>query len=208
MALQLPSRESLYQEAGNHSASEPAAAREDVAPSAADRGVPEKEASVEELQARIASLEESLARKEAEEAPDYTAGSREPEMTERALAVLGAGAFQSGQVVVEKDMVETVKGLVPEIAASPGYSVLIEGHTDNIPIRASSEEPFRDNIELSFLRAKAVADILAENGVSSDRISVIGHGDSRPIASNKTPEGRVKNRRVEIKLIPQSRGGQ
>jgi outer membrane protein OmpA-like peptidoglycan-associated protein len=57
-------------------------------------------------------------------------------------------------------------------------------------------------MELSFLRAKAIADILVKRGISLERISVIGSGDTRPIDSNETNEGRVKNRRVEVKLIP------
>jgi outer membrane protein OmpA-like peptidoglycan-associated protein len=60
-------------------------------------------------------------------------------------------------------------------------------------------------MELSFLRAKAVGDMLIKNGISSERISVIGYGDTRPIASNETYEGRVKNRRVEVKLLPADR---
>ncbi len=95
-----------------------------------------------------------------------------------------------------------VKELVPDILASPDHRVIIEGHTDNMPIMQSTGKRYRDNMELSFLRAKAVARILEKNGISLERISVIGYGDTRPIASNETHEGRIKNRRVEVKLIP------
>lgn len=206
-ALQLPARHVHSPEEVSSTASAPAVRREETALPAAAEPVPEKEAVVEELQARIASLEESLARKQAVENGDDSVDSSVPQRAEIVLAVLGAGAFRSGQVEVAEDMVKTVKDLVPEIAAFPDRRVLIEGHTDNIPIRTSGGKLFRDNIELSFLRAKAVADILAESGISSDRLSVVGHGDSRPLASNETPEGRVKNRRVEIKLIPGGGGG-
>ncbi len=60
-------------------------------------------------------------------------------------------------------------------------------------------------MDLSFLRAKAVAGILVKYGISPERISVTGYGDTRPIASNETDEGRAKNRRVEVKLIPEDK---
>jgi outer membrane protein OmpA-like peptidoglycan-associated protein len=58
-------------------------------------------------------------------------------------------------------------------------------------------------MDLSFLRAKAIANILVFHGLSPDRISVIGYGDTHPIDSNDTEEGRAKNRRVEVKLVPE-----
>jgi flagellar motor protein MotB len=185
------------------------------------------QAEVEELQATIAELENKLSNKNEEvqsvdELKDTVAwlkselskkdkkiqeqtGTNGAEKKSRVLAVLGAGTFRSGQVVIEKGLTDDVKGLVPEIMASPDYRVMIEGHTDNMPIRSSSEKRYKDNMELSFLRAKAVADILMKNGISLERISVIGYGDTRPVASNETYEGRVKNRRVEVKLLPADR---
>jgi outer membrane protein OmpA-like peptidoglycan-associated protein len=59
-----------------------------------------------------------------------------------------------------------------------------------------------DNIELSFLRANAVAIQLVKSGIPLERISVIGYGETRPIASNETSEGRARNRRVVVKLVP------
>ena len=58
---------------------------------------------------------------------------------------------------------------------------------------------------LSLLRARAIANILVRHGISLDRLSVVGYGDTRPIAPNNTEEGRAKNRRVEVKLIPEER---
>jgi flagellar motor protein MotB len=185
------------------------------------------QAEVEKLQATIAELENKLSNKNEEvqsvdELKDTVArlkfelskkdkkiqeqtGTNGAEKKSRVLAVLGAGTFHSGQVVIEKGLTDNVKGLVPEIMASPDHRVMIEGHTDNMPIKPSAEKRYKDNMELSFLRAKAVADILIKNGISLERISVIGYGDTRPIASNETYEGRVKNRRVEVKLLPADR---
>lgn len=160
-------------------------------------------ALVAKLQATIARLEGELSNNNEERAAHVDTKGSEREI--EVLAVLGSGMFRSGQIVINEDLVHIIKELVPDIAASSGHRVIIEGHTDNIPISSSSGSLYRDNRELSLLRAKAVADILVDNGISPDRISVIGHGDTRPIASNETVEGRVKNRRVEVKLTPGDR---
>ncbi len=157
-------------------------------------------ALVDELQATISTLETKLSSKE--EQIQTKIESDETARKARVLVVLGAGLFGSGQVFMNENLTNTVSELVPEILASPGYRVVIEGHTDNIPISVTTGKRYRDNMELSFLRAKSVALILEKNAIPLDRISVIGYGDTRPIDSNETAEGRVKNRRVEVKLVP------
>jgi flagellar motor protein MotB len=121
----------------------------------------------------------------------------------RVLAVFGDGTFRSGEFVMDNNMKTSVQKLGPDIKASPGHRVVIEGHTDNI--KPSSGRKYMDNIELSFLRANAVALQLEKSGIGLERISVIGYGDTRPIASNKTSQGRARNRRVEVKLVPLDR---
>ncbi|MFQ5455083.1 MAG: flagellar motor protein MotB [Nitrospirota bacterium] len=79
------------------------------------------------------------------------------------------------------------------------YPIRIEGHTDNIPI---SSERYPSNWELSASRAVAVLRYLAERyDLPLDRLSAVGFGEYRPVASNNTIEGRAKNRRVEIILV-------
>lgn len=75
----------------------------------------------------------------------------------------------------------------------PDYSVVLEGHTDS-----KGSEAY--NQKLSEKRAAAVADALVSLGVSSDRISSVGFGESQPIADNSTAAGRAKNRRVDAKF--------
>ncbi|MBI5666086.1 MAG: OmpA family protein [Nitrospirae bacterium] len=123
----------------------------------------------------------------------------------RVLAVIGDGDFDSGQILMDYGLMKTIKDVVPDILSSPHYRVYVEGHTDDMPIKASSDKQYVDNMELSLLRAKAVASILMDNGISPDRISVAGYGETRPIASNETDEGKIKNRRVEIKLVPEDK---
>jgi OOP family OmpA-OmpF porin len=69
---------------------------------------------------------------------------------------------------------------------------IVEGHTDNVGADAY-------NMNLSKERAKAVMDYLVSKGVPATKISSVGYGEEKPIASNETEEGRSKNRRVEIK---------
>ena len=85
-----------------------------------------------------------------------------------------------------------------EVADQP---IGVEGHTDNEPIKYSA---WQDNWELSLARARAVvAYLVDEQGIDSDRLSASGFGKYRPIASNKTGDGRRQNRRVEIVVLPQ-----
>lgn len=77
----------------------------------------------------------------------------------------------------------------------PGL-ISIEGHTDSVPI---SSPQFRSNWLLSSARALSVGEYLwAAPEMEDDRFQIVGHGDSEPLASNETPEGRAQNRRVEI----------
>lgn len=117
----------------------------------------------------------------------------------RTLTVFGGKTFGSGQDVIQSVTYATIENLVNEISSSPGSRIIIEGHTDNVPTGKLSS----DNMDLSLRRAKAIANILVWHGISMDRISVTGYGDTRPIYSNTTEEGRAKNRRVEVKLMPQ-----
>jgi flagellar motor protein MotB len=162
----------------------------------------ESRADIQGLHANIAMLEDKISSGEQQNRNDREAvKSRDKKI----LAVLGSGTFSSGQIVIDEHLVNVVKESVREILASPDHRVSIEGHTDNIPIRITSGKRYTDNRGLSYLRAKTIAGILVKNGIPPEQISVIGYGDTRPIASNGTEEGRAKNRRVEIKLIPEKK---
>lgn len=163
--------------------------------SAAQASIPQKSVA-QDLPAEPAVIVEQPVMEQAQ------VQAEKPTNKTRLLAVLGAGAFGPGQIVVSSELINDILAVVPEIQRFPDDRVLIEGHTDNQPVRPSAGSRYTDNMELSFLRAKAVADILVKNGISLDRISVTGYGDARPAASNDTYEGRLKNRRVEIKLTP------
>ena len=106
-------------------------------------------------------------------------------------AKLRGGAFQ---------VLDKVAQVLNQVEHQP---VGVEGHTDNQPIKYSG---WPDNDTLSLARATAVVEYLVEKGVSRARLTPAGYGDSRPIASNDITEGRQKNRRVEIVILPQSSG--
>jgi len=81
------------------------------------------------------------------------------------------------------------------IKGNPDSNITVEGHTD-------SQGQRQYNVELGEKRAKAVRDQLVSRGVAADRIKAIGIGPDRPVADNKSAEGRANNRRVEIIVEP------
>lgn len=88
--------------------------------------------------------------------------------------------------------------VIAEIVKDDSHALQVEGHTDNMPI---SNAAFASNWELSSARASSVVRLFAENGVSQHRLTAVGHADNVPVGSNATPEGRMRNRRVEILIM-------
>jgi len=82
---------------------------------------------------------------------------------------------------------------------SNDIEVSVQGHTDNLPIPSNS--PYKDNWELSTARAVAVVKELIADRVKAKRLAASGHAQFKPIATNATPEGRARNRRVELHFI-------
>lgn len=107
--------------------------------------------------------------------------------------------FKSGSAAVDPKGVGAIEQLAQVLLKRADISIMVEGHTDNIPIKTSR---FDDNWDLSVIRATAVSRILLKKGVPADRITASGKGEYFPIAPNDTPEGRSKNRRTEIILSP------
>jgi chemotaxis protein MotB len=82
-------------------------------------------------------------------------------------------------------------------------AISIEGHTDDVPIGAELSKQYPTNWELSAVRATTVARYLQENiGIDPGLLSAIGYGEYQPVTSNESEEGRAKNRRIEIVLVP------
>ncbi len=108
--------------------------------------------------------------------------------------------FKSGSANVETKGKEALKVLADVLNKNSEIDVLVEGHTDNVPIKTAL---FKDNWDLSVVRATSIVRILTEDyTVSPLRITASGKGEFMPRASNDNTEGRAKNRRTEIILSP------
>jgi chemotaxis protein MotB len=108
--------------------------------------------------------------------------------------------FKSGSDVVDPKGKEALKTLAQVLKNTKDIKVLIEGHTDNVPIKTTK---FKDNWDLSTARANSIVRILTiENGFDSKRITASGKGEYHPVKTNDTTEGRASNRRTEVILSP------
>lgn len=108
--------------------------------------------------------------------------------------------FNSGSDVVDPKGKEALKSLATVLNSSEDFSVSIEGHTDDVPIKT---QRFKDNWDLSAARATSIVRILTkEYGFDATRITASGKGEFHPINLNDSAEGRSGNRRTEIILSP------
>lgn len=109
--------------------------------------------------------------------------------------------FESGSWAVNARGREAVEALGNVLAQNKEIAVLIEGHTDNVPYSGSGN--ITNNWDLSTKRATAIVSILTENnGIPKDNLTAAGRGEYAPVAPNTTPEGKAKNRRIEVILTP------
>ncbi|QHT72150.1 OmpA family protein [Rhodocytophaga rosea] len=109
--------------------------------------------------------------------------------------------FKSGSYAVDPKGAEALKKVANVLKTQPDISVMVEGHTDDVPI-AKGSGGMDDNWDLSVLRATSIVNILAKEGVNPTKLTAAGRGEFVPIATGKTPEIRQKNRRTEIILTP------
>ena len=110
--------------------------------------------------------------------------------------------FDSGKAKLRNDSLpklDKVAGVLNTTVAD--LNVGIEGHTDNEPIKKSG---WKSNWELSSARALSVLHYLSEKSVAEPRLAAIGYGEYKPVAGNDSREGRQKNRRVEIVILPKT----
>ena len=118
------------------------------------------------------------------------------------ISLREAGFFGSGSAAPKDDAVPTLRQIAAKLGATP-YDLRIEGHTDNVPIHNSQ---FDSNWELSATRATRIARLFLEmKAIAPDRISAAGYAEYHPVASNSTAEGRAKNRRVDLVVMPRTK---
>jgi outer membrane protein OmpA-like peptidoglycan-associated protein len=99
--------------------------------------------------------------------------------------------FDTGKSTIKPESKPIIEQIVQMMKANPELNISVEGHTDNVGAPKS-------NKALSDDRAKAVVLAIVAQGIGTKRLSALGHGQDKPIADNKTEEGRAKNRRVEL----------
>lgn len=159
----------------------------------------QKEQKADEIMKKF--TEEDLAKKLAEDL--LKAGLKdmaEVQITARQIKINIAAPvlFQSGKAEISATSAEVLKPVAAALNTLPN-DVIVEGHTDAVPIRSGD---YATNWELSAARATAVVDLLAlRYSVPQERMIAAAYGEHRPAASNDTAEGRAQNRRIEI-VVP------
>lgn len=107
--------------------------------------------------------------------------------------------FTPGSATLNADGREAISEVALVLASIPEREYQVAGHTDNKPIHT---ERFPSNWHLGAARAIAVADVLTEAGLAPERLSAASFADFRPANTNRTPEGRAANRRIDIIVVP------
>lgn len=113
------------------------------------------------------------------------------------IGINGQGMFGSGSDVLREDIRPLIDRVAAALEAEPGR-IIVAGHSDNVPIRTAR---FPSNLALSLGRAEAVMAKIVETLGDLARITAEGRADNEPIATNDTPEGRARNRRIDVILI-------
>ena len=129
--------------------------------------------------------------------PGTIANNGCPEIKEEEQAILNTAfdnlEFESAKAIIKESSYPSLQALAELLIAQPTWKLKVSGHTD-------SDGKASSNLKLSKSRAQAVANYLKAKGIEEKRVMVEGFGASKPIADNKTAEGKQKNRRVEMKV--------
>jgi chemotaxis protein MotB len=114
--------------------------------------------------------------------------------------------FDSGSAALDKNGVEVLQRVASQLKKSP-HQILVIGHTDNKPIGPALIKWYPTNWELAGARAASVVRLFNDSGLPAKRLLAVSVADVQPVASNKTAEGRARNRRIEIRLRPAAAEG-
>jgi chemotaxis protein MotB len=119
------------------------------------------------------------------------------------LTIVDRVLFPSGQAELTPEGRQVMARVGQALASASDRGILVEGHTDDVPIGPELRERFPSNWELSAARATEVVRFLVERGgIAAERLRAVGRADTEPAASNASEEGRRQNRRIEIILLP------
>lgn len=150
-------------------------------------------AGLKESEEMAEQIEEMLAKRQIDNQAEVDVNAQFVRIT-----LSGALLFDSAQSQIREDALPLVDKLSMILANYNSNQIEIEGHTDNVPI---SNAKYENNDVLSAYRAFAVKDyVLEHTALEAGKIYAAGCGEYNPVADNSTPEGRARNRRVEIKI--------
>ena len=134
------------------------------------------------------------------ESRDVTISKLQGKLT---VTIVDRVMFDSGEAILKPDGAAVMQKIADLLTSHPELKIHVIGHTDNVPIRQTAQSRFASNWELSAARALAAVHFLTEKaGVDPHRLGAVGYGEFRPIADNSTPEGRARNRRIAITILP------
>jgi chemotaxis protein MotB len=110
--------------------------------------------------------------------------------------------FASGEATVKKEGLAVLKRVVEILKNMQDKNIRVEGHTDNVRITSKLARIYPSNWELSAARAINVTKYLQQQGIDPAILSATAFGEYQPLADNSTAEGKAKNRRIAIILLP------
>ena len=135
------------------------------------------------------------------ESKDVTISELQGKLT---VNILDRILFDSGEAILKPEGQAVLDQVGKVLSNYPNRQIQVIGHTDNVPIRYNPLNPFKTNWELSAGRAIAAVRYLSEKaGVDPQRLGAVGYGEFHPIADNSTAEGRAKNRRIALVVMPE-----
>ena len=160
---------------------------------------------ITQLKSELSELERAKAELEDRLKKEIADKEVKVEMLERGLVItfVSEVLFDSGKAKLRADSLEKLDKVSSVLKTTVrDLNVGIEGHTDNVPIKYSG---WKTNWELSSARAMSVLHhMIDDQGIEPNRLSATGYGEYHPVASNDAAEGRQKNRRVEIVILPKA----
>jgi chemotaxis protein MotB len=162
----------------------------------------ELEQQVQQATQAQAGLEQQM--RAALESRDVTISELQGRLT---VDILDRVLFDSGLSAVKPEGQAVLRKVAGVLAKFPQRAFQVVGHTDNVPVRARTADGFTDNWALSAGRAvAAVRFLVGECAVDPHRLTAAGGGEFQPIADNTTAEGRAKNRRITVVVLPEEFG--
>ncbi|HEY1173749.1 MAG TPA: OmpA family protein [Verrucomicrobiae bacterium] len=186
----------------------------------AQQATDDLKAEVEKLKADLAKTQEELTALQEQNQAAVQAKSKLEEEMRTALQskditiselqgklevnILDRVLFDTGKAEMKAEGADVLLRIANILTNHPNRLIHVIGHTDNIPIRASAGAKYPTNWELSTARALAAVRYLVEKAnVDPHRLAAVGYGEYHPIADNTTEEGRARNRRIALVVLPE-----